>query len=146
ERGRRRADGGTYPAKKRAWGALTRAWVPHDVRDAVIDYVARWSPRTELPAQRFIAWLGIAPSKFYAWRRRYGRVNEHNALVPRDWWLEPWEKQAILDFHARYPLEGYRRLAFMMLDADVVAVSPSSVYRVLRDAGLMRRHDTKPSR
>jgi len=33
----------------------------------------------------------------------------------------------------------------MMLDADVVAVSPSSVYRVLRDAGLMRRHDTKPS-
>jgi putative transposase len=111
----------------------------------VVDYVARWSPRTELPVQRFIAWLGIAPSKFYAWQKRYGRVNEHNALVPRDWWLEPWEKQAILDFHARYPLEGYRRLAFMMLDADVVAVSPSSVYRVLRDAGLMRRHDTKPS-
>ena len=26
----------------------------------------------------------------------------------------------------------------MMLDADVVAVSPSSVYRVLRDAGLMK--------
>jgi putative transposase len=29
------------------------------------------------------------------------------------------------------PLEGYRRLTFMMLDADVVAVSPSSVWRVL---------------
>lgn len=111
----------------------------------MVDYVARWSPRTELPARRLIAWLGITPSKFYAWQKRYGHVNEHNALVPRDWWLEPWEKQAILDFHAKYPLEGYRRLAFMMLDADVVAVSPSSAYRVLRDAGLMRRHDTKPS-
>jgi len=33
----------------------------------------------------------------------------------------------------------------MMLDADVVAVSPSSVYRVLRDAGLMQRHNSKPS-
>jgi putative transposase len=33
----------------------------------------------------------------------------------------------------------------MMLDADVVAVSPSSVYRVLKDAGLMRRHSSKPS-
>jgi putative transposase len=33
----------------------------------------------------------------------------------------------------------------MMLDADVVAVSPSSVYRVLRDAGLMNRHNCKPS-
>jgi putative transposase len=33
----------------------------------------------------------------------------------------------------------------MMLDADVVAVSPSSVYRVLKDAGLMQRHHSKPS-
>jgi putative transposase len=44
-----------------------------------------------------------------------------------------------------HPLEGYRRLAFMMLDADVVAVSPSSVYRVLRDAGLIKAHNSKPS-
>ncbi|MFQ5494459.1 MAG: transposase, partial [Phycisphaerae bacterium] len=42
-------------------------------------------------------------------------------------------------FHRQYPLEGYRRLAFMMLDRDVVAASPSSVYRVLRDAGLLRK-------
>jgi transposase InsO family protein len=32
-----------------------------------------------------------------------------------------------------------------MLDADVVAVSPSSVYRVLKGAGLMQRHNSKPS-
>jgi putative transposase len=92
-----------------------------------------------------VAWLGITESKFYAWRMRYGKASEHNARVPRDWWLEPGEKQAILDFHATYPLEGYRRLAFMMLDRDVVAVSPSSVYRVLHAAGLMRRHNVKPS-
>jgi transposase InsO family protein len=34
----------------------------------------------------------------------------------------------------------------MMLDADVVAVSPSSVYRVLRAAGLIKTHKTKPSK
>jgi putative transposase len=33
----------------------------------------------------------------------------------------------------------------MMLDADVVAVSPSSVYRVLKGAGLMQRHNSNPS-
>jgi putative transposase len=33
----------------------------------------------------------------------------------------------------------------MMLDADVVAVSPSSVYRVLRHAGLLNHHHNKPS-
>ena len=103
----------------------------------------RSAPRS--PSRRFVAWLGIAASKFYDWRPRYGLANEHNALVPRDWWLEDWEKKAILDFHADIPLEGYRRLAFMMLDADVVAVSPSSVYRVLREAGLMKTHNSKPS-
>jgi putative transposase len=33
----------------------------------------------------------------------------------------------------------------MMLDADVVAVSPSSVYRVLKSAGLITQHNSKPS-
>jgi putative transposase len=84
-------------------------------------------------------------SKFHDWRKRYGKVNEHNGWIPRDWWLEDWEKQAIIEFHDKNPLEGYRRLTFMMLDADVVAASPSSVYRVLSDAGLMKRHNTKPS-
>jgi transposase InsO family protein len=34
----------------------------------------------------------------------------------------------------------------MMLDADVVAVSPSSVYRVLKQAGRLDRHWQKPSK
>jgi len=59
--------------------------------------------------------LGIASSKFYDWRERYGKVNEHNAQVPRDHWLEDWEKAAILGFDEQYPLEGYRRQAFMLL-------------------------------
>jgi transposase InsO family protein len=56
------------------------------------------------------------------------------------------EKRAIVDFHRQYPLEGYRRLTFMMLDRDIVAVSSSTVYRVLRQAGLLRRWNGKPSR
>jgi len=66
--------------------------------------------------------------------------------VPRDHWLESWEQQAILDFHGRYPLEGYRRLAFMMLDDDVAAVSPSSAYRVLKRAGRLDWHAWAPSK
>ena len=93
----------------------------------------------------FLAWLGIGASKFHDWRKRFGKANEHNALVPRDWWLEDWEKQAILAYYPKHPLDGYRRLTYMMLDEDVVAVSPSSVYRVLRTAGLLDRHNTKPS-
>ena len=93
-----------------------------------------------------VFWLGITQSKYYDWKSRYGKVNEHNSWIPRDWWLEEWEKQAIVRFHAKYPLEGYRRLAFMMIDDDVVHVSPSSVYRVLSANGLLKRWNRNPSK
>jgi transposase InsO family protein len=116
------------------------------VRDQVVDFVRCWSEKTEISAGRFIVWLGVKASKFYNWRERYGKANEHNAWVPRDFWLEDWEKQAIIDFHGKNPLEGYRRLTFMMLDQDVVAVSPSSVWRVLGQAGLLSKWNGHPSK
>jgi len=117
--------------------------LPPDIRDSVMDFVNRWLLGTEIPVRRFISWLGMPASKYYQWRSRYGRVNEHNGWIPRDHWLEEWEKEAIVDFSRRYPLEGYRVLAFMMLDRGIVAVSPSSVYRVLSEAGLMRKWNGK---
>ena len=93
-----------------------------------------------------LAWMGLGTSKFHDWKRRYGKVNAHNGKVPRDWWLQDWEKQAILDYHDRHPLEGYRRLTFMMLDDDIVATSPASVYRVLKAAGRLDRRSFSPSK
>jgi putative transposase len=116
------------------------------VRDQIVDFVRRWSEKTGISAGRFIEWLGIAGSKFYGWRDRYGKVNEHNGWVPRDFWLEQWEKEAIVDCHLKNPLEGYRRLTFMMLDAGTVAVSPSSVWRVLGQAGLLAKWNGKASK
>jgi putative transposase len=93
----------------------------------------------------FLLWLGIGTSKWHAWKDRYGKANEHNAWIPRDHWLEDEEKKAIIDFHALHPLDGYRRLTFMMLDADIAACSPASVYRVLKVAGVLDRHNPKPT-
>ena len=111
-----------------------------------MDFVRQWSGRTEIAAKRITSWIGIVSSKYHDGQERYGKVNEHNAWVPRDHWVDAEEKRAILDFHREYPLEGYRRLAFMMLDRDVVAVSPSSVYRVLKEAGVLRRWNRQPSK
>ena len=122
------------------------SWAEPDVRDEVIDYVRYWSDKTEIKANKMVQWIGITRSKYFDWRRRYGQVNEHNAWIPRDFWLEDWEKQAIVDYYLDQPLEGYRRLTYMMMDADIVAVSPSSVYRVLRDADLLRRWNRKTSK
>jgi transposase InsO family protein len=116
---------------------LTGRWVPHDTRDTIVDFVRTWSDKTAIPVCRFLSWIDIGTSKFHDWKQRFGKVNEHNAWVPRDHWLTADEKQRICAFARTYPLEGYRRLTFMMLDADQVACSPASVYRVLKGAGLL---------
>lgn len=113
--------------------------MPHDTRDEVVDFINYWNQRTEMAVKLLVLWLGMSLSKFYNWRTRYGKVNEHNAQVPRDAWLLDWEKLAILDFERRHPIEGYRRLTFMMLDEDVVAAAPSTVYRLLKGAGRLNR-------
>jgi transposase InsO family protein len=87
----------------------------------------------------------VARGKFFDWKKRYGKANEHNALVPRDHWVEEDERRRIVDFFDAHPLEGYRRLTFMMLDKDVVAVSPATTYRVLRAAGRLDRWNRRPS-
>ena len=52
----------------------------------------------------------------------------------------------ILAFHERQPLDGDRQLTYMLLDAGEVAVSPSSVYRVLKAAGRLDRWTRTPSK
>ena len=111
--------------------------MPHDTRDQLVDFVRDWSGKTDIPVCRFLPWVGIATSKFHDWKHRFGKVNEHNAWVPRDHWLSDDEKERICAFARANPLEGYRRLTFMMLDADQVACSPASVYRVLKANGLL---------
>lgn len=120
-------------------------WTEPDVRDQVIDFVRLWSDKTEIVIRKFIAWLGVNRSKFYSWRDRYGQVNEHNSWLPRDYWLEDWEKKAIIDYFGSHQEDGYRRACYMMLDDNIVAVSPSSVYRVLGKAGLLRKWNKKQS-
>lgn len=111
----------------------------------MVDYTRKWSDKTGIPLKCFISWLSVAKSKFYNWIERYGKANEHNAPIPRDFWLESWEREAIIAFAIDNPLEGYRRLTFMMLDRDIVAVSPSSTWRVLSQAGLLSKWNRKKS-
>jgi transposase InsO family protein len=108
--------------------------------------VRKWSDKTGIKATKMVNRIGISRSKFYSWQSRYGKVNEHNAWIPRDFWLRDDEKRAVVDYYRDNPLEGYRRLCYMMMDEDIVAVSPSSVYRVLSNAGLLNRWNRKASK
>ncbi len=121
-------------------------WVPHHTRGSVVDYVRYWKEKTEILVKRLLGWIGVPAGTFYQWKQRYGKVSKHNGWVPRAHWLLDSEKRAILDFYWEHPLDGYRRLTYMMLDRDIVAVSPARFYRVLKAADVMQRSNRKVSK
>jgi transposase InsO family protein len=83
--------------------------------------------------------INLSTSKYYSWSARQGLPNNHNGIIPKSNWLLDWEKQAIIFYAKNQTGEGYRRLTYMMLDDNIVAVSPSVVYRVLKHAGLLNK-------
>lgn len=96
---------------------------------------------------------GIVRTKFYDWRKRLGTENAHNGAVPKAHWLTPDEKRSVINYARNYISEntyylkdGYRRIAYNGLDEDKFAVSPTSVYRLLRHAGLLNQWRGKPSK
>jgi transposase InsO family protein len=110
-----------------------------------MDFLAHWMDRTQLPARWFLGQLDLPRSTFQHWKRRGVHPEVLHPRPPPPHTATPEEAAAMLDFARRHPLEGYRSLAFMMLDADVAALSPSTVYRLLKAQGLMETWARKTS-
>ena len=106
-------------------------------REQVTETVERTRARSGWPAERTLEALGIAASSYYAWSARSDGPNWQAVFSRRKPLLE--EIAAVKAYALMHPTDGYRRLAWMMLDQDVAALSESSVYRILRDADLNRR-------
>ena len=89
--------------------------------------------------------IGLAKPRFYEWKKREGEDNRHNGLVPKDSWITPEERSAIINYASNNPLNGCKRLSYMMIDEDVAYVSHNTVYRVLKKEGLLDPRSDKPS-
>ncbi len=109
-------------------------------------FVQTWQTKTGYDTAMFTNWLGIGRSKYYSWVNRQGQENQPNGVQPKQHWLTENEKATIINYYAAHRQTGYRRLTYMMLDENVAAVSPSSVYRVLLTSGLLRATTAKPSK
>lgn len=125
---------------------MTGEWVSRETRDDVVAFVQQWQTKTGIEVMQFTNWLGIGRSKYYSWVNRQGEENQPNGVPPKQHWLTEKEKAAIVNYYADHRQMGYRRLAYMMLDEGVAAVSPSSVYRVLLTTGLLYSTTAHPSK
>lgn len=111
-------------------------------KQAVLDFVRVTQERTGWTLRRILKRLGLAKARYHAWRKRSvedGGLADRSTTVASASALLPEERDAVIGYALAHPKDGYRRLAWQMIDADVAYVSPSSVYRVLSDADLLYR-------
>jgi transposase InsO family protein len=124
---------------------MSKTWVSLDIRDAVVSFVDRWRERTGRGDNWFCQRIGIRQERLLEWRGRSGLPNAHATPRPKDFWLSEEERGLIVKFYMVHRWDGYRRCAYMMIDGDVVYASPSTVYRVLKDAAVLRLRCGKAS-
>lgn len=128
---------------------MTKRWVRVGVRDAVVLYVDALVSRTEFQFKDLLRMIGISKGKYFQWKKRMGKENNHNYSLPKKHHLLPWEQEAIIQYAKTHYAEnnyflrdGYRRLTYRMLDENIVAVSPSSVYRIVHAEGIINQWNT----
>jgi transposase InsO family protein len=85
--------------------------------------------------------LGIPKSSYYRWRRgqpQTSRGRSWNRIIPN-------EERRILAVAREYPDLSSRQLSAWITDNEGFAVSESTVYRILRREGLVKRQETQPA-
>ena len=107
----------------------------------VLALVARTRVRTGWTVRRILGRLGLARATYRAWvgRAACATLADRPTAAPGLDAILPEETAAVLAYALAHPQDGYRRLTWQMLDADVAYLSASSVYRILCDADLLYR-------
>jgi len=95
--------------------------------------------RSNWPTRRTLGALGIPPSSYYRWLREaaWKSAREEPVRPVQAYEALEEEKQAVRAYACRHTELRHRELAWRMVDEDVAYVSPSTVYRILREANLV---------
>lgn len=85
--------------------------------------------------------LGLSRATYYRWQDRaeQGRLEDRVGRLLGEQGVLPEEEAAVIAYAKEHPRDGYRRLAWQMVDEDVAYLTPSAVYRVLDRQDLLYR-------
>jgi transposase InsO family protein len=112
-----------------------------EAKAELLRLVTRTHERTGWTVQRILTLLGLSKARYRAWRKRAAAsaLTDRRPIAPACDAVLPEEKAAVLAYALAHPKDGYRRLTWQVIDADIAYLSESSVYRILRDAELLAR-------
>ena len=106
----------------------------------VHEEVVQGRQRSGWSAKRTLAALGIPRRSYYRWLKEeaWARALPEEPVKP----VQPYEalaeeKEAVLAYARKHPELRHRELAWRMVDEDVACLSPSTVYRLLKEANLV---------
>jgi transposase InsO family protein len=107
----------------------------------ILALVEQAAARTGWTVRRVLKRLGLSKGRYHEWVKRASadRLADRSTATASSGGILAEEKQAVIRYALAHPKDGYRRLAWQMVDEDVAYVSPSSVYRILNDADLLYR-------
>lgn len=113
--------------------------MPVELRSVIVGEVERTRRRSGLRIREILAALGVGRSAYYSWRNVEQKQMPGACSVRRSncYSLLPRERKEIIRYALRHPDVRHRELAWKMVDDDVVCVSPSTVYRVLKEENLV---------
>jgi transposase InsO family protein len=110
------------------------------MRTRISNEILELKNKTGLQLEILLSAAGISRRTWTDWQKRSNKETQHNGCIPKAHWLLPEEITAIINYaknRTNKKLEGYRRLTWMMIDANIAFASPSSVYRVLKEHNLL---------
>ena len=95
--------------------------------------------------RRVMTELGVPKSTYYRWRarQRQGRLEDQSSGIKTWNALTPGEESVVLQVAMEYTDLSSRQLATWITDHKSFSVSESTVYRILRREGLVKRDIVK---
>ena len=110
--------------------------MPPPLQRQVYAEVQRTKERSGWSVRRTLLGLGVPASSYYRWLREqaWAKALPEDPPTP----VQPYEalaqeKEAVLQYALKYPGIRHRELAWRMVDQDVAYLSPSTVYRILKE-------------
>lgn len=96
--------------------------------------------RSGWPVRRTLRALGVSPASYYRWRkdeRSAKKIPAEPAKPVQAYEATDQEKRAVRAYALKHPGIRHRELAWRMVDEEVVCLSPSTVYRILKGENLV---------
>jgi putative transposase len=101
--------------------------------------VQRLRDRAGFPVKDALTTLALPRSTYFDWAKHGGKSPRPASVTPKAHHITPEERTAVIAFAKMHLEEGYKRLSFMMAEAGVAFIRPSTVYVILKEEGLIGR-------